>query len=218
MEERKKINSMHVVLENGLQFIEKMNPDINIIVGNNGSGKTLLLNAISRKAEEEGISFAYLREDEVHEISQEAESWLQEMQREERKSISLQDWLEKKPCEERQSNWFMEPRYEARTKADHADSRWSRIIPPYSSGQKRLLGIISFVLKNKGKDVILIDKIENGIHLIYQEILVYLIHRHFLKSRSQLFIVTHAPGIIKKGWSNKTIRMHGRKNPPLERE
>ncbi len=144
-------------------------PDVNIIVGLNGSGKTLLLQALAREAIKEGIPFAF--------------------------------WPPAEGLASRVSpaafSWFTKNNGEI---ADHKID-----LEHLSGGATRFLALVTFILDNKDRDILLIDTPETGLHLSLQKVLIDLIRS---MTNAQLIIATHSPGITMKGWFDKVQEMH----------
>jgi len=82
------------------------------------------------------------------------------------------------------------------------------IITPYdlSSGEKQMLSILLRVLLTKNKFCILMmDEPEMSLHVEWQNTLIS--NLRDLNSNMQIFISTHSPAIVTKGWKNKIIKI-----------
>lgn len=82
------------------------------------------------------------------------------------------------------------------------------IITPYdlSSGEKQMLSILLRVLLTKNKFCILMmDEPEMSLHVEWQNTLIS--NLRDLNSNMQIFISTHSPAIVTKGWKDKIIKI-----------
>ncbi len=73
----------------------------------------------------------------------------------------------------------------------------------FSKGEKRIISLLSFVQYHRDCAVILIDDVEVYLHLHWQKELIDAFRA--LAPNAQLFLATHSPGIIRKGWFDKVI-------------
>ena len=65
--------------------------------------------------------------------------------------------------------------------------------------------LLSAFLLRKKCDLFLLDEPEISLHLEWQKKLIQSLRR--LAPDSQFVIVTHSPGIVMKGWMDKTINL-----------
>lgn len=153
------------------------NEDVNVFVGLNGSGKTVLLEAIAHYAHEQGICCSFYRG---------------VMPREEINLRRSLDCLQGSNCfPDKVLKSFQEKNFSLNAH--------------YSQGEMALLSLTSFLLEESIHNVLLFDNFEWGMHLGVQRYLIDLCRE--VCPYSQLILATHSPSVIQEGWLDKVFQM-----------
>lgn len=154
-----------------------LNKDVNILVGFNGSGKTILLEALAHYAHEQGICCSFYRG---------------VMPREEINLRRSLDCLQGSNCfPDKVLKSFQEKNFSLNAH--------------YSQGEVALLSLTSFLLEECHHNVLLFENFEWGMHLGIQRYLIDLCQE--VCPCSQLILATHSPAVIMKGWLDNVFQM-----------
>lgn len=208
-----------------------INPDVNIVVGINGMGKTTLLNAINDKIKDNIIYIRSTdnipmrdkrRESKANALTQELEYYFYDT----KNGPSLMQMRAASydlPSEEQEKVREYEIRFLDVVNRLFRDTNkrieLSASNPPVningdylplsvlSSGEKQLLLILVQVNLLMGRQaIVLIDEPENSMHISWQSNIINILTE--LNPNAQYIITTHSPSVFGDGWGDKVTYMH----------
>ncbi len=230
-----KISEVHVNLWGGTNEVSFLpHPDVNIIVGINGSGKTTMLfeleKALSKKPETKG-SFIYIpsvdnlatrdNRKKGTALSQDLDSYIYDMKTGPSLMYYRMSMLDATTAQESKvkrrirefcgvvNDLFKDTEKNIEIEGNKfIIKKNDTLLSPndLSSGEKQMLLILLRVfLLDERDSVVLIDEPENSLDISWQYKLIDLLVR--LNPNAQFFITTHSPSIFGDGWGDKIFYM-----------
>lgn len=207
-----------------------INPDVNIIVGINGMGKTTLLNAINDEIKDgviyirstDNISMRdKRRESKANALTQELEYYFYDTKtgpslmqmRAASYDLSAEEQTMVKEYETRfldaANRLFCDTNKKIELSAANPPVKINGEHLPLSvlsSGEKQLLLILVRVNLLMGRRaIVLIDEPENSMHISWQSNIINILTE--LNPNAQYIITTHSPSVFGDGWGDKVTYM-----------
>lgn len=213
------------IVHNGIVTEWKLSR-VNVLIGENGSGKTRLLTKIHHAVKDEH-SLLPESQKNINSIQLRLH-WKSYLKKEKRNSVFIHPSLflqQSSPCslfaDQSTENselenfrevissffWDKDKRFVLSNKQIKVLTGHNKIpLNQLSSGEQHLLSLLWQCLCAKPHSIILIDDPELHLHLGWQHQLITKI-LEVSPSDSQLIISTHSPGIISKGWKDAVTKI-----------
>lgn len=212
------------------QLVEfRANPDVNIIMGINGSGKTTFLNNLFKSIQDSNV--VYLpsidnismrdKRKTATALSQDLEYFIYDMKTGPSLMSLRMSMLDSPTERQNELKARIEDFQEAvngllaltRKRIEIEGSKFSIIsesgvlpVGALSSGEMQMLLILLRVFLLEGREaIVLIDEPENSLDIDWQFDLINLLIR--LNPNAQFFITTHSPALFGDGWGDKVWYM-----------
>lgn len=184
-------------LVEGFYKWDAIDPQVNIVIGKNGSGKSRLLSSIHQDVDESRQYHLPLNDPPAYtDAYDDYDSTLEDLWYRVNDGLSV---------DERESLMTIVQSLNLDVQWDLiADLEQHEVFMDLSNGIRWLLYMYFKTAVDKPK-IALIDTPEAGLHIDLQVGLIDNLIK--LSPHTQFFFVTHSPAIIKRGWSYKTINI-----------